>query len=145
MGVGWTSGEASDLVAPPLNLVLYMHLRIFAYTSNALIASFEYMELMLALMQVLRVAEDQTGAQHLQQELTLPNRGLGVSVLVSKWSQEDHNFLKTSLQAMRGAAVIDSTMTKAESRELEALLGSTPHTVLFIWSAHVLFIPSSIM
>jgi hypothetical protein len=46
---------------------------------------------------------------------------------------------------MQGAAVIDSTMTKAESRELEALLGSTPHTVLFIWSAHVLFIPSSIM
>jgi hypothetical protein len=27
--------------------VLYMHLRIFAYTSNALIASFEYMELIL--------------------------------------------------------------------------------------------------
>ena len=47
-GVGWSSEEASDLVAPPLNLVLYMHLRIFAYTSNALIASFEYMELILA-------------------------------------------------------------------------------------------------
>ena len=47
-GVGWASEEASDLVAPPLNLVLYMHLRIFAYTSNALIASFEYMELILA-------------------------------------------------------------------------------------------------
>ena len=47
-GVGWASKEASDLVAPPLNLVLYMHLRIFAYTSNVLIASFEYMELMLA-------------------------------------------------------------------------------------------------
>ncbi len=46
-GVGWASEEDSDLVAPPLNLVLYMHLRIFAYTSNALIASFEYMELML--------------------------------------------------------------------------------------------------
>ena len=46
-GVGWASGEVSDLVAPPLNLVLYMHLRIFAYTSNALIAnlSFECMEL----------------------------------------------------------------------------------------------------
>jgi hypothetical protein len=28
--------------------VLYIHMRIFAYTSNALIASFEYMELMLA-------------------------------------------------------------------------------------------------
>jgi hypothetical protein len=26
--VGWASEEASDLVAPPLNLVLYMHLRI---------------------------------------------------------------------------------------------------------------------
>ena len=47
-GVGWASEEASDLVAPPLNLVLYIHMRIFAYTSNALIASFEYMELMLA-------------------------------------------------------------------------------------------------
>ena len=47
-GVGWASGETSDLVAPPLSLVLYMHLRIFAYTSNALIASFEYMELILA-------------------------------------------------------------------------------------------------
>ena len=48
MGVGWASEEASDLVRPPLNLVLYMHLRIFAYTSNTLIASFEYMECMLA-------------------------------------------------------------------------------------------------
>ena len=47
-GVGWASEEASDLVAPPLNLVLYMHLRIFAYTSNSLIVSFEYMELILA-------------------------------------------------------------------------------------------------
>ncbi len=46
-GVGWTSEEVSDLVAPPLNLVLYMHLRIFVYTSNVLIASFEYMELIL--------------------------------------------------------------------------------------------------
>ena len=47
-GVGWASGEASDLVAPPLNLVLYMYLRIFVYTSNDLISSFEYMELILA-------------------------------------------------------------------------------------------------
>ena len=46
-GVGWGSGETSDLVAPPLNLVIYMHLRIFAYTSNVLITSFEYMELIL--------------------------------------------------------------------------------------------------
>ncbi len=44
MGVCWASGEASSLVGPPLNLVLYMHLRIFAYTSNTLIASFEYMD-----------------------------------------------------------------------------------------------------
>ena len=48
MGVGWASGEASDLVEPPLSLVLYVHLRIFAYTSNTLIASFEYMDWMLA-------------------------------------------------------------------------------------------------
>jgi hypothetical protein len=47
MGVGWASGEASDLAGPPLNLVLYMHLRIFAYTSNILISSFEYTEWML--------------------------------------------------------------------------------------------------
>ncbi len=43
MGVDWVSEEA-DLDEPPLNLVLYMHLRIFAYTSNTLIASFEYMD-----------------------------------------------------------------------------------------------------
>ena len=48
MGVGWASEEASDIVEPPMNLVLYMHLRIFAYTSNTLIASFEYMECILA-------------------------------------------------------------------------------------------------
>jgi hypothetical protein len=47
-GVGWASEEVSDLVAPPSNLVLYIHLRIFAYTSNALIASFEYMDVILA-------------------------------------------------------------------------------------------------
>ncbi len=47
-GVDWASDEASDLVATPLNLVLYMHLRIFAYTSNTLIASLEYTESMLA-------------------------------------------------------------------------------------------------
>jgi hypothetical protein len=47
-GVGWASEEVSDLVVSPLSLVLYMHLRIFAYTSNTLIATFEYMELMLA-------------------------------------------------------------------------------------------------
>jgi hypothetical protein len=48
MGVGWASDEASDLVVSPLSLVLYIHLRIFAHTSNTFIASFEYMELMLA-------------------------------------------------------------------------------------------------
>ena len=47
-GVDCASVEAYELVAPPLNLVLYMHLRIFADTSNVLIASFEYMELILA-------------------------------------------------------------------------------------------------
>ncbi len=40
-------GEASDLDAPPLNLVLYTHLTIFTYTSNTLISSFEYMESIL--------------------------------------------------------------------------------------------------
>ncbi len=42
--VDWTSREASDLVEPPLNLVLYMHLRIFVYTSNTLMVSFECMD-----------------------------------------------------------------------------------------------------
>jgi hypothetical protein len=44
MGVDWVSEETPDLVKPPLNLVLYVHLRVFAYTSNTtvtLIASFE--------------------------------------------------------------------------------------------------------
>ncbi len=44
MGVDWASGEVSDLVENPLNLVLYMNLRIFVYTSNTLIVSFEYMD-----------------------------------------------------------------------------------------------------
>jgi hypothetical protein len=44
MGVDWTSREASVLVEPPLNLVLCMHLRIFAYMSNTLMVSFEYMD-----------------------------------------------------------------------------------------------------
>ena len=35
------SEESPDLVEPPLNLVLYMHLRIFVYTSNTLIVRFE--------------------------------------------------------------------------------------------------------
>jgi hypothetical protein len=47
-GIGWASDEAPDLVVSPLSLVLYMHLRIFAYTSNTLIASFENMDCMLA-------------------------------------------------------------------------------------------------
>ncbi len=47
-GVGWSSGEDSDLVVSPLNLVLYMYLRLFAETSNVLITSFEYRELILS-------------------------------------------------------------------------------------------------
>jgi hypothetical protein len=46
--VGWASEEVSDLVAPPLKLVLYIPLRIFSYTSNVLIVSFECMELIPA-------------------------------------------------------------------------------------------------
>jgi hypothetical protein len=57
-GVGCASEEASDLVTPPLNLVLYMHLRIFAYTSNVLIASFEYMELILRHSEKLHVVAE---------------------------------------------------------------------------------------
>ena len=41
MGVDWVSEETPDLVIPSPYLVLYMHLRIFAYTSNTLIVSFE--------------------------------------------------------------------------------------------------------
>ncbi len=47
MGVGWASRKVSNLVGPPLNLVLYMYLRMFVYTSNTLIPSFEYMDCML--------------------------------------------------------------------------------------------------
>jgi hypothetical protein len=47
-GVGWASEKASDLVAPPLKLVIHIHLRVFSYTSNTLIVSFEYMELILS-------------------------------------------------------------------------------------------------
>jgi hypothetical protein len=36
MGVGWDSGEGSNLVEPPINLVPTMILRVFAYTSNTL-------------------------------------------------------------------------------------------------------------
>ena len=44
MGVDWASRGSSDFVEPPLNLVLYIHLRIFAYTSNTLVVNFEYMD-----------------------------------------------------------------------------------------------------
>ncbi len=50
-GVGWTSESGKSTlfnVSPPLNLVMYMFWRMFAYTSNTLIASFECMELILA-------------------------------------------------------------------------------------------------
>ena len=47
MGVGWVSGEASDLVGPPLNLVIYIHLRIFTYTSKTLSVNFDYMDCIL--------------------------------------------------------------------------------------------------
>ncbi len=46
-GVGWASEEVSDLVVPPLNLMMYMHLRVFVYPSNTLITSFEHIELIL--------------------------------------------------------------------------------------------------
>ncbi len=62
-GVSWASAEASEPVAPPLNLVLYMHLRIFAYTSNVLIqfrvygtnTSFRYSEKLQVVPEVLFV------------------------------------------------------------------------------------------
>jgi hypothetical protein len=40
-GVDWDSGETPDLVESPINLVLYMNLRIFEYTSNTLLVNFE--------------------------------------------------------------------------------------------------------
>ena len=39
--VDWTSEVAPDLAEHPLNLVLHIHLRIFAYTWNDLIVGFE--------------------------------------------------------------------------------------------------------
>ena len=52
-GVVFSEEEGSILVGPvpgesPLNLILYMHLRMFTYSSNILIASFDPMESMLA-------------------------------------------------------------------------------------------------
>ena len=40
-GVGWSSGEDPVPEETPLNLVLYMHFRIFTYSSNILIDNFE--------------------------------------------------------------------------------------------------------
>ena len=42
--VSWSSGEDPAPVGPPLNLVLYIHLRIFTYLSNILIANFDPMD-----------------------------------------------------------------------------------------------------
>jgi hypothetical protein len=39
--VDWASEEAPALAEPSLNLVLHIHLRIFVYTSNTLMVSFE--------------------------------------------------------------------------------------------------------
>ena len=41
------SGEDPVSEESPLNLILYMHLRIFAYSSNILMASFDPMDSML--------------------------------------------------------------------------------------------------
>ncbi len=46
-GVGWASEEASDLVAPPLNLVLYMHFRVCGANT-----SFRYSEKLQVLAEV---------------------------------------------------------------------------------------------
>ena len=47
-GVGRSSRETPTLVEPPLNLVLYMYLRIFVYSSNILMVTFEPMDSILA-------------------------------------------------------------------------------------------------
>jgi hypothetical protein len=52
--------------------------------------------------------------------------------VVPVWIEEVCNFFKTSLQEIRGAALTDSTMSKAEARQLETLLKETTHSVLFI-------------
>jgi hypothetical protein len=46
--VDWASKEAPDPAERPLSLGLYMHLRIFMYSSNILMASFERTDSMLA-------------------------------------------------------------------------------------------------
>ena len=48
LGEGGSPGEGPIPEESPLNLVLYMHLRIFAYSSNILIANFGPMGSMLA-------------------------------------------------------------------------------------------------
>ena len=62
-----------------------------------------------------------------------PGKGTVTRTLVAPtWSEEVCNFLKTSLQEIRGVALTDSTMSISEERQLETLLGLTPHPVLFI-------------
>jgi hypothetical protein len=46
-GDEWSSVEVPDLVVHPLNLVLYIHLRMFVYSSNFVMSSFERMDSML--------------------------------------------------------------------------------------------------
>ena len=47
MGIGGSSVEDPVPEEPPLNLVLYMHLRIFVYSSNILMTSFDPMVSMI--------------------------------------------------------------------------------------------------
>ena len=47
-GDEWSSVEVPDLPVHPLNLVLYIHLRMFVYSSNFLMSSFARMLSILA-------------------------------------------------------------------------------------------------
>jgi hypothetical protein len=74
-----------------------------------------------------------------------PAKGTGTHTLVTPaWSEEVYNFLKTSLQEIRGSTLTDNTMSISETRQLETLLCLTPHPVhgTFHLNCHVLFITS---
>ena len=47
-GVVWASKEFPDLDEHPLNLLLYIHLRIFVYLSKIHVTSFEQMDTLLS-------------------------------------------------------------------------------------------------
>ena len=53
--VEWSTVGSPDLDVHPLNLGLYMHLRIFEYSSNILVTSFDELDVVLRNLEELQV------------------------------------------------------------------------------------------